>query len=266
MMMLVLLGWFGTSQVSLPGPLVDRDLVSSVLSTRVTAVERLLAVVDGEPDLLEQPAIQDSVILALQLENDLIEQNLTVVAKGSASLLPEGYGEHYSRVLDLANRLRSLNAGDDAQPDPRRGRLLRTLVRATYNPDSAFAQDLAREGETIAPDVVALLRSGNGPARWNAYALVANMLKSDDRRELKRGLSAKSRAQFRLAARDGLQDPAPDVRRFAVAAVVAAKDKDAIPLLRRMAETDPDDGRGARNALSVRRLAGAAAAELAKSR
>jgi len=61
--------------------------------------------------------------------------------------------------------------------------------------------------------------------------------------------------------REGLLDPAPDVRIRAVAAVAAARDREAIPLLRQMALTDPDLDKGPTRC-SVRSAAPAAIEKL----
>jgi HEAT repeat protein len=79
---------------------------------------------------------------------------------------------------------------------------------------------------------------------------------------LKKPLTANAREALRTSARRGLQDPAPDVRRTAVSAVVAARDVDAIPLLRFMAEKDSD----AKGTWSVRALAAEGIKRLQESR
>ena len=121
-----------------------------------------------------------------------------------------------------------------------RERLLAALVRGTYNGDSAFARGLASEGELIVPHVLSMVGASNEATRWNAYDLAALLLEGSDAGALARPLTRASRERLQSAARAGLQDPAAAVRRRSILAVVAAKDRGAIPVLVFLAETDPD--------------------------
>jgi len=226
------------------------DLIAVSLAVRTQAVQRLTGVAVSDPALLEEPSVQRDVIEALELENAVVLQNLDLVMHGAKPLFGEEYGEHYSRLLSLADRLRERENLSGAL----RARLIRALVGGVYNDDSAFAQQLAREGDVLVTDIVDLTRSSNEPARWNAFGLIAHVLEGAETNTLRAPLSSSSRARLQAAARLGLQDRASGVRGRAIKAVVAAKDRDAIPYLLHLAQTDPDTGP---QGLSVRELAAA---------
>ena len=228
------------------------------LVTRVQAANRFEPLLKDQPEVLGDRAVQDSLIAALETENALIVKNWNAVTTGQKPLFEEGYGEHYSRILGWANRIRA----ESDLTGGRRVRLLRALVLASYNGDSPFAKDLASEGEDIVPYVLEVVRSPIGPNRWNGLDLIGLLFARADARTLKRPLTANTRELLRSNAREGLQDPAPDVRRHAVQAVVQANDTTAIPLLRYMAEKDVD----AKGKWSVRALAAEGVTRLQQSR
>lgn len=233
-------------------------LSASELTTRVQAADRFELLLKDQPEVLGDRAVQDSLISALETENAFSVKNWNAVTTGQKPLYEEGFGEHYSRILRWANRIR---AGSDLTGG-RRVRLLRALVFGSYNGDSPFAKDLSSEGEDIAPYVLELVKSPIGPERWNGFDLIGLVFTRADAGTLKRPLTAKTRELLRSNAREGLQDPAPDVRRHAVQAVVQAKDTGAIPLLRFMAEKDAD----AKGKWSVRALAAEGVNRLQRSR
>jgi HEAT repeat protein len=231
-------------------------LLDAQLFVRVDAANRLLSAVEARPETLQDTAIQDRLITAIEFENEFIQRNLKRPA-GQPPLFDEEYGEHYSRVLDLTDRLRreSLTAA-------RRARLLKALVLGTYNGDSRFAASLAEEGERIAPFVLQAVKSSNGPTQWNGFDLIGLLSTRDRAKGLTVPLSNQTREAFRLAAREGFQDSKPDVRRHAVQAAVQANDTGAIPLLRYLAENDSD----AKGEMSVRALAAKGVQRLQQSR
>jgi HEAT repeat protein len=240
-----------------PG-IVAQRLLDPQLPVRVTAANQLKSEVAQKPEILQDAAIQDRIIAALEFENEVTRQNLERVMKGQTPLFDEEYGEHYAQVLGLADQLRR----GSKLPGPQRTRLLRALVLGTYNGDSQFAVDLAQEGETISALVLQAVKSANDPTRWNGFDLIGLLFTHDRASRLTVPLSNQTREAFRLAARDGLQDQKPDVRRHAVQAVVQANDTGAIPLLRYMAEKDAD----AKGKWSVRALAAEAVTRLQQSR
>jgi len=237
--------------------ILAQRLVDPQLLVRVTSANQLVSEVEGTPEILRDAAIQDHLITALEFENEFTLRNLERVTQGKTPLFEEEYGEHYSQVLGLADRLRR-----ESLAAPQRTRLLKALVLGVYNGDSPFAVRLAKEGETISPFVLQAVKSSNGPTRWNGFDLIGLMFTHQRAGALAVPLSAQTREAFRLAAREGLHDPAPDVRRTAVSAVVAAMDVGALPLLRYLAEKDSD----ARGPWSVRALAAEGVHRLQQSR
>jgi hypothetical protein len=119
-------------------------------------------------------------------------------------------------------------------------RLGRALIFGVYNPDSEFVGDLARDGDAIVPFVLELSRASDGLSKSNANALIGALFANQKAGALAAPLSASSAAALRAAARAALADPAPDVRRWAVRAVMRAEDKTALPLLEHLARSDPD--------------------------
>lgn len=219
------------------GGVLQSDLTSPDVFVRWVAIERLENTVAGDPTVLRDPHLQETITELLESENALISTNLDGVADGRPHLLPEDYGEHYARVLRMADRLRELTP---MIAHEMRTRLLRVLVMSSYNPESPLAMRLAKEGERIVPHVLHMAEARHEPARWNAHALSAFMFGYSASGTLNAPLSAASREALKLAARAGLSDPMAGVRRHAIDTVVAAGDREALPLLARLAETDPD--------------------------
>jgi HEAT repeat protein len=216
---------------------VAKGLVSPELRVRMAAAEQLTAVADKVPDALADRAVYELVMAAIEAETDLVLRNVEAVTQGKPPLFEEEYGEHYAVVVGLANRLRNISGMSTTT----RGRLLRALVLATYNDDSPFAKELSLEGERIVPFVLTAVTSVNEPTQWNGYGLIRYLFEAAEFGRTITPLSETSRQRLREAARRGLIDPAPGVRRRAIAAVVAAKDRTALPQLELMARSDPDD-------------------------
>lgn len=222
---------FQSDAAQLAAPLAGPEMIG-----RIVAGNRFEPLAKDRPEVFADSRVQNSLIAALEIENALLVKNWNAAVAGQKPLLDEDFGEHYSRIIGWADRLR----GESNLTGDRRTRLLRALVLGSYNGDSPFAKGLASEGEAIVPHVLEAVKSPIGPRQWNGYDLIALLFTRTEARALKRPLTANTTQVLRAAAREGLQDPAPDVRRTAVSAVVAAKDVDAIPILRYMAEKDSD--------------------------
>lgn len=234
-------------------------LASSDVKERIAGTRALQSLVESNESLLLDDRVQEALTSLLETENQLIVTNLDDVERNQSAMVDEGFGEHYAISLGLADELRSKVADDGAL----RRRLLAALVAGSYNPDSGFARGLALEGEPIVAPVLEMSRAGRGPSKWNAYSLSAMLLENSSRGVLKAELSPMSRDALKSSARAGLRDASADVRRHAIRAVVAAKDLEAIPLLRMLAESDPDLGR-APFPYSVRSLAADAVNQLSR--
>jgi hypothetical protein len=219
------------------------------LQARMRAVTDLEQAAAADPSVLADQRLQTALLTLLESENARVAANLVSFQATQRSQLDESYGEYYAQVLGFANRIR----GEDRLASPALdSRLRRALVFGTYNPDSEFVGDLARDGDAIVPFVLELSRATDGPSKWNANALIGALFARQKTGTLSAPLSVSSAASLRAASRAALADPAPDVRRWAVRAVVAAEDKQAIPLLEHLATSDPDADVGGH---SVRSLA-----------
>jgi hypothetical protein len=234
----------GFMKLLLLGALVQGDpaalakgLLSPDVGVRVTAAQQLTDFLERAPYALGDPAVYTSVLAAIEAENDLVWRNYEAVTQGQPPLRPEDYSEHYAVVVGLANRVRSISDVSTAN----RRRLLRALVLASYNDDSPFAKELSLEGDPIVPFVLTAATSVNEPTQWNGYGLIRYLFEAAEFGRTVTPLSETSRQLLSAAASRGLIDPAPGVRRRAIAAVVAAKDRTALPQLELMARADPDD-------------------------
>jgi hypothetical protein len=187
------------------------------------------------------PVAPQAVVETLERENARIAVNYR---NGTGS--SEDYAEWYASVLGKGlEMLPHLTA--KARP-----RMIAALVNGSYNDDSPFAKDLAFLGEEAVPAVLALVHSDMVAHRWNAYALMVEMLRGHKAGSLRRPLAAASVPRLQRALRAGLQDPEVTCRRHVVEGLVAVGDRDAIPLLTKLAASDPDNEPGNR---SVRGLA-----------
>lgn len=245
------------SQASLSGNTLA-NLRSDAVQSRMAAVIETERQVAANPDLLRDVGVQEALVALLERENAEVAANYNAFLTTRKSALDEVYAEHYARALGLADRIRT-----DARPQDQQllARLTRALVTGSYNPDSAFADGLASEGEAIVPIVLDMTKSPMSEAKWNAYSLMGKMFSLHDSRNLRAPLSTESQLSMRQAARAGLLDPAADVRIWAISAVVGAQDRESIPLLRLLAATDPDGAQGT-SKYSVRSVAAAAVKQI----
>ena len=218
-------------------------------------VGRLNQLFDRDSALLDNPAVYETVVALVRSETAVIDANFR-----NGVSTDEGFGEDYSVMLETATRV--LRAG---APDTRRA-LLAALVKAVYNPDSRFAKELASYGELVVEPALELTHTDMDPDRWNAYAMLGEILRADRTHELKVPLATGSAARLRVALRGGLRDPEIVTRRETVNAIVAAEDREAIPLLKELAASDPDVGAGLTQRFSVRALAAAAVEKLQRVR
>lgn len=232
-------------------------LAAADIATRANAVLELDKAAQNDFGILANVVLQRPIVVLLETENALVAKSHNSFLVTKRDDLGEDYSEHYSRALGIANRLRK---GVVLEP-LLSSRLRRALVLGVYNPESEFAKDIALEGDAIVPLVLELSKSASGPQKWNAFGLTSALFEYQEARSLSDPLSAASVVALRAAARAGLSDPAPDVRREAIPAVVSAKDYQAIPMLQHLAQNDPDVSTGPSN-YSVRALAAAALKEL----
>ena len=211
-------------------PLTAR-LTSNDVDMRVQAVQELSRAVNEDRFTLRDDGLQQAVVAALEIENEFVGANLRFVLEGRGqSQLTEQYGEHYATLLGLADQLRQ----DFPRLDPALAdRLFRALVFGSYNPQSEFVTNLAEAGEPIVGHVLELTKS---PFAENGYALMTELLEKHRGGALRKPLSVTSAYMLRTEARTGLQHPSEEVKRWAIAAVVAAGDRGAILALKQLAD------------------------------
>jgi hypothetical protein len=223
---------------------------------RDASLQRLVLLTDRDPALLNGPAVYDAMVALVRTENAII---IAHVRKSQDT--SESFAGYYGDVLTMASKV--LAAG----PPETRQALLSAMVNGTYNSDSPYAKELAAYGEWVVAPALALTRTDIVANRWNAYAMLGEILRADNVRQLKYPLAPGSAARLRIALRGGLQDPETVTRRETVRAIVAADDREALPLLRLLAANDPDAGENPKQRrYSVRGLAEKAIATLQQTR
>ncbi len=227
-------------------------LHSPAWRTRAAAAASLGRLLDTDPTQRTEPLIQQAVATLLEQENVIIDDNYR-----SGVGTTETYADYYNSYV-VATALKLL----PQTPSPVRPRMLAALVNSSYNSDTPFVKDLALYGEEIVPAVLALAHSDIVSKRWNAYALMGQLIHAGNTKSLISPLAAASGAGLQKALRAGLQDPEATCRREAIDAVVAAGDRDAIPLLALMAQSDPDNASDKRARFSARSLAAEAIKKL----
>ncbi len=156
--------------------------------------------------------------------------------------------ESLDRLLDTDPTLRALPAVQDAVAAllERENEVIRDNVRGGIDTSEAFGSyydsDVFGTASKLLPETTPTIRP-----RMLA-ALVNSSYNSDSP-------FVKDLALLPRALRAGLQDSDATCRRAAIDAIVVARDRDAIPLLWLLAQSDPDNASGKRARFSVRTLA-----------
>jgi len=140
--------------------------------------------------------------------------------------------------------------------------LVAALVNGAFTRGSAVARAIAAVGEGAVSAVLERATSSAGSDRYKGYDLLGEMLGYHRAGTLRHPLSSRSEAQARRALLAGLGDSSITCRRNAIRGVVKAREHSAIPALKVLAATDPDDGRTGYARSSVRALAAQAIATL----
>jgi len=210
--------------------------------------------IDADPLLSKSADVQNVIATRLQQENGQINNRYR-----------NGISSEDIRDCSESLSLIALRLVPDATPATRT-LLISALVTGAYNPESKFAKELALYGEAAVGPVLQLAHSDIGPDRGNAYALMGEMIRAGKSGALRYPFAPQSASRLQGAVRAGLQDPDTASRREAIRAIVAAGDREAIPLLSVLATTDPDIGTGSKARFSVRSLAAEAIKQLQQAR
>jgi hypothetical protein len=145
--------------------------------------------------------------------------------------------------------------------------VVRALVESgIFNSGSRLAQAIGAVGKGAVPAMLRASRERSSNRRANTFDLLGWTLANHRAGTLRQPLSAKSATAARRAIIRGLRDRDIVCRREAVQGVERAGLKEALPILRELAATDPDDGRAGNGRVrySVRGLAAQAIETLSK--
>lgn len=216
---------FAMSQKSEDQNILLSQLQSNDWQQRAAAAEKLIA----NRDAHRSEEVKQALIDLLDRENQLIESTLRESngLEGVSVKYGEGYSEYYSMILGDVDQL--VEASDK--------RALKVLARGAYNPDSQLAMKLANYGEDIVPTLLELALNDFASHRENALAILGEILK---RGELTaKRIPNEMREEIKQALVRGTSDKEFWVRAQAVRSIGKAGDKNAIPLLEKILETDP---------------------------
>jgi len=198
------------------------QLHSDEWKVRAGAVEGLIR----SPEALKSGDVKNSLIDLLDRENQEI---VSAYREGQPVSVKygEAYSAYYSELLGAVAQVADLSDK----------RVLDVLARGSYNPDSPFAMKLASYGEAAVPTLLELARSDFAPHRENALAILGEILKRS-----KNPTSPMPKdicEEIKQALIKGTGDEEFWVRSQAVRSIGKAGDKDFLPLLERIAQTDP---------------------------
>jgi hypothetical protein len=185
-----LVAFLASVAITQQAPDFAKGLSAPELQARMKAVTHLERAAAADPSVLAERGLQKAILKLLEAENARVTANLASFQATGHAELTEGYGEYYSQVLGLANRVRVDDRLSSAALD---SRLRRALVFGVYNPESEFVADLARDGNAIVPFVLELSHAPNGPSKWNANALIGQLLAAQNTGELMAPLSPPQR-------------------------------------------------------------------------
>ncbi len=223
--LITLLGWSVPGQVQSPqtSPNVLSELRSADVHDRAAAIEVLSSMsAEAVPEGISR-ALADLLVQETQLlESVLRKSNGTVGLSGQYG---ESYSEYYSEVLGSLERL----------GDKRDQRVLEALAKASYNADSSFAVKVATDyGENILPMVIDLSQSDLRYRRMQAIEMLGTIVSNCT------ALLPSSANRIRTAVLEALSDQANGIRLVAVQVLSRVGTEADIPLLEKIAKTDPD--------------------------
>src|SRR5579883_208489 len=198
-----------------------RELGAAGLASRVRALRQIRAT----PRLLQDPQVGRAMAKILSADTDPLPH--------SSRIWRGPYNEDWAEFdASLAATLET-NFGF-ADPD-----IARALVRASYQPQSAFAASIARQGGAVVPELEVFLARGVPTVKAQAIGVFGFMLADGRDRKLLHPLSAAQEDLVRRAVLAGARDKSLVVRDAAVQSLGFGGDTADIGLLRRIAATDP---------------------------
>lgn len=186
---------------------------------RANAVQQILS----KPIALQSDQVKKSLIDLLERENQLIEDTLRESdgEKGVSVKYGEEYSEYYSGLLlDTVEK-----AADYSDKHT-----LEVLIHSAYNPTSPFALKLASYGEAVIPSLLERADSDVGVLRVSAIGLLRQIIS-----KYGGGVSESTSQKIKKVLLKGVSDPSPIVQIEAIQALGEVGDKDALPLLEKIA-------------------------------
>lgn len=224
---LISVGFAGTQQHTQPAlseaarALLVR-LGSPEINVRVGALDQI----GSSPKLLQSKSFGRAMAAVLAADTDPFSRSSRIWRRGGLS---EGWAEFDARLADM---LRT-NYGFR---DP----LIATaLVRSPYIPQSAFAADIGKQGALVLPQVRSLYARGGPVVKAQAVGVFGFMLLGQRDKRLLHPMTAAQSAGVRAAVLSALRDKNYAVRSAAVQALGYGGIPEDIPLLRRIAASDP---------------------------
>lgn len=222
-------------------------------TTRAQGLTDLSTLIESDSSLKSRRDVQRAIIKLLDDEHSRISR---AAFEGDAE---EGIDFYHEKLMPLVYVLLP-EMKDELLPD-----LVAEMFDGFFNPGSGTSRTIASIGEGATEATLAAADSRDIYTRSKAYDIIGLTLANHRMKALRRPLSGRSERVMRAALLKGLRDRDIVCRRDAVRSVITARERDAIPVLRKLAANDPDDGQSGYQEYSVRGLAARAITELEKN-
>jgi HEAT repeat protein len=197
-----------------------KQLQAAEIDVRANAFEHLRA----RPETLARRDVRRALLELLDRENRVLESTLR--DSNEQDGVGEGAGEYMGEVGETVGRFADWN--DQRQ--------VCIFVREAYSPESVFAAEIARHGQVAANCLIEMYKTSDvGLVRASAAPVLAQMLWGARRSRLDAGATSAARA----IVLEALRDPNESVRSDIVRALGTYANRDMIPALRSVAESDP---------------------------
>lgn len=205
------------------------DILSQFKSDDWRVRAAALRALIGRSELLTSPGAKQAIIKLLDTENHLMRLTLRESHEltGVSVKYGEDYSAYYSTLLSTAAHL----------ADSQDSRTLEVLARSAYDPDSPLALKLAEYGVSVIPYLLTLSQSDLGIDRGTALVVLGRILRLG-----KTGATPIPRTLYRQVKKVliyGTTDRESAVRMQAVGALGIVGDKDTLPVLQKIAVSDP---------------------------
>lgn len=240
-----------------PSPTLQ-DVMAALASpdweTRADGTRRLGEALEADPALLESDEIADRVAAMLHTEAVAFDQR---EQSGSGYV---GFRETYYIDVLSPVAVRLLQRSGALSPA-----FVSGALRIPHNSFSEFTRLVARQGAPIQIPAIAMLAAESLIDRNAGYSLIGEALRAHALQQSKTPFTAEQRNALLASLRGGLLDGKPSCRVTAIQALVLARDKESIPMITHLMNTDPDDGAGFSPAYpSVRKVAADAIQRLSR--